>query len=372
MSIDLRSLKSMSKELHVESQKLAATLDQLQAAYRRIGPIRTKATNSLRDVPALTGPVTLPRLAQAKSYMKNAPSLAADKLHTMTESMQRMMGASAAEYLPTVEDVTSGVRSTAQAMRDTAKSTRGGGHILMPPGGATAKFKEIGVDNKGNALAQKATNIITGLHEGYERAVRTPNPVYSHLSPEVLLKEHNLLAGLTGKGATEGRASFQNLREISGEGMTHGSGILARYGEKAAPYAVFGEGKKLPKAMRKDILRNYGDVTRGAASRVTSDLDKLSAASEKKPAPSPAKVLGHTLLGLGTGMGAGYLGMKGADKLLQATRGHGLTPGGAAAVAPFVGGALGMAVPLMHHGVLERMREAHLRRQEEQRDRQNG
>jgi len=91
------------------------------------------------------------------------------------------------------------------------------------------------------------------------------------------------------------------------------------------------------------------------------DRRKTAAAHEEKG--SPAKLLGKSLLGLGAGIGAGYLGAR--------ALGGGMHPSTAAKMAPFVGGALGLATPLMYHGIVERMREEHLKKQEAARVSQN-
>lgn len=91
---------------------------------------------------------------------------------------------------------------------------------------------------------------------------------------------------------------------------------------------------------------------------------RKDAAFEDPKKPSTAKVLGSSLLGMGAGMGLGYGALKGIDALSRASGGKGVPPGLAHAAMPFVGGAVGLAAPLLHYATLERMREEHARKQQ--------
>lgn len=80
----------------------------------------------------------------------------------------------------------------------------------------------------------------------------------------------------------------------------------------------------------------------------------------------PAKTLAKGVLGMGVGMGGGYLGAKGADYLLAKTRGYGLQkPELYFKAIPIAAGVAGMATPFLMQAMLGKMRQNHLARQEQ-------
>ena len=214
-----------SNEFH--PPKTAATLEALQQAYRRIAPVR--ASSAL-------GPVTNQTRAQLRGAVKNIP-----------EELIRRGYSKLPELRPSAERALQ--QHYAGLLAETASTA---GKIVMPPGGFSGYMGSV---PKG---AQRAANIIAGLHEGFERQVppKYVRDFRSHGSPDVIHKEHNLLASLSGPGSAEGRRYFQNIRKYE-EGRDLTGKLLDRYGEKAAPWATYGEGLKLTKAMRKDLMRDW-------------------------------------------------------------------------------------------------------------------
>lgn len=89
----------------------------------------------------------------------------------------------------------------------------------------------------------------------------------------------------------------------------------------------------------------------------------------RKMPEHPAVTAGKSLLGLGVGMGAGYAGMKGLDYALEKTRGRGLPSSKLMWAVPATTAALGIAYPYLHQATVDKMRKAHLDRQEAKRGR---
>jgi hypothetical protein len=251
--------------LHQPEEKVGATLDTLQQAYKRIAPLRNKIKPSakvlehvmeaptpgamgIREMAALNGPGTLPRPAQM-GMLRQRPAIVAENT--------RALGGTTEQVESIIEQGNAQVEGTRQYIGNA------GGAILMPPGGMSgwaARANASGalpIVPPAGAAQQRAANILTGVHEGFERSTKSsPAPYFSHFSPSVIHKEHNMVAGLEGPGAEEGRKYFQGMR-AGGEGPAHAEQLQVMYGDKAAPWATYGQGPKLPKAMRKDMIRNW-------------------------------------------------------------------------------------------------------------------
>lgn len=93
-------------------------------------------------------------------------------------------------------------------------------------------------------------------HELAERSVHPRNihPFYSHLSPEVLLKERNTVARLTGPGSENTKNVMNQARGSSGEAQHLKNLMTSAFKDPRA--AQFLEGnEKVPKAMRKALNR---------------------------------------------------------------------------------------------------------------------
>ena len=251
--------------LHQPEEKVGATLDTLQQAYKRIAPLRNKIKPSakvlehvmeaptpgamgIREMSALNGPGTLPRPAQM-GMLRQRPAIMAENT--------RALGGTAEQVKSMIEQGNAQVEGTRQYIGNA------GGAILMPPGGLSGWAARANANGASpivppaGAAQQRAANILTGVHEGFERSTKSsPAPYFSHFSPSVIHKEHNMVAGLEGPGAEEGRKYFQGMR-AGGEGPAHAEQLQVMYGDKAAPWATYGQGPKLPKAMRKDMIRNW-------------------------------------------------------------------------------------------------------------------
>jgi len=268
-----------------EIMKSAATISELQGAYRRIAPLRTKMSPSshvmtrlvgsatpeavhLRDIGAMMGPQTIPRPGQMGMIRSRVAEEAAN---------MRSLGVPEESIAAAAEQTKARVEQSANLAR------QAGGSILMPQGGVSGWTKKM---QRGQGVApiavpqgpaeQRAANIMTGIHEGFERKVRrSPGTYFSHFKPGVVHDEHNMVAGLTGPGSEEGRAYWQRAR-TGQEGLQHGETLQTLYGDKAQPWMTYGQGPKMTKAMRKDIERRWPEAKEQILNKVRGELEKTA------------------------------------------------------------------------------------------------
>lgn len=116
-----------------------------------------------------------------------------------------------------------------------------------------------GVPRKSGSKATDEINLraliaAAGSHELAERAVKSKDVTRyaSHLSPDVLMKEHNLLSRLEGPGADYTRKVMRGARKISGEAEDMEALLVEAFGPRASQFIQ--EGEKVPSAMRKALL----------------------------------------------------------------------------------------------------------------------
>jgi hypothetical protein len=159
--------------------------------------------------------------------------------------------------------------------KSTAKNIKHyGARTLSPTEMGSAGFGAIGLDegaiskmlpalgNVPRKSGNKSTDKINlralvaaaGSHELAERAVKSKDVTRyaSHLSPDVLMKEHNLLSRLEGPGADYARKVMRNTRRISGEAEDMEALLVEAFGPRASQFIQ--EGEKVPSAMRKALL----------------------------------------------------------------------------------------------------------------------
>lgn len=86
---------------------------------------------------------------------------------------------------------------------------------------------------------------------------------------------------------------------------------------------------------------------------------------EEYSVPShPVKTLAKGVLGLGAGIGAGWLATKGVDKLLKHYRGSGITkPELYYKLLPIAAGVTGLATPFLMNTMQDKMKKDHVERQ---------
>ena len=238
-----------------ELEKVSADLGQLFAKMRKlkgvnIGPSpRAKGTRSLGDL-------------RHRLFMEEAPWQGAD--------IAAVGGG--AVYLPS-RKISKHPRALAhqQAMlqglpkrvatamlRVSEEAEKYPGQVYVDPrvGDMATRWLPGGGGKALTGPGRRALGAVFAGHELAERGVRSKEvaPLASHLSPKVLMIEHNLLSRATGRGSEEAVARLRALREATGE-----ADVMRRFAERALndPRAkqFFEPGEKIPKAMRKALTR---------------------------------------------------------------------------------------------------------------------
>ena len=131
-----------------------------------------------------------------------------------------------------------------------------GGAILVPKGGVEKTMREVSTF-MGREMPQmsgegrKALNIAVGHHEGFERGVTNPMPGHGHLSPEVLMHEHNMMQKMTGPGSSEAKATLGGLRQTVGDMPQLMQGVEHLYGPRGLELV---KNQGFTKAMKKNLI----------------------------------------------------------------------------------------------------------------------
>jgi len=141
-----------------------------------------------------------------------------------------------------------------------ALSSPAKGQVAINPQMLTGTMKALSDQPNVSRIAERgAMTGVGGVHELFERGVNPKNvvPLYSHLAPEVLLKEHNALSKLTGPGADQARKSFRGARKNSGEAEHMRNLLVQEFGPRASQFLE--EGQKVPKGMMKALRKKLRD-----------------------------------------------------------------------------------------------------------------
>lgn len=234
-------------------EKDAATVEALEAGAKRLG-VRTPKPGSALD--GISAAFTIPRRTQYETAAalrgedpaQGSKDLAFFKKHEGNIYMQK---GNVAENI--VEAPASGKVVPPPAIGRFVKSTK------MSPSG------------------HRAANAAFALHEGFERRVKPQNvaPIATHLSPEVLINEHNMVQRMTGPGSREAKSFLTKMRELPGvvdgkaESAALRDGFVARYGPRAEQYLA--AGNKVPAAMRRNYVR--GEANDMRQSQIEDSLD---------------------------------------------------------------------------------------------------
>lgn len=204
-----------------ELEKISASTKEIAAAARRIGHKRAKDPM----VRAVLG-FTIPTAQQTKAFQKVPPP---DFLGKLIPKQ--------------IADRVTQLHSTP-------------GRIVASP---ASDFGSLGaklIKRPVGIRSARAFRNATVVHEGFERSVKTPDwSSMGHLSPEVLLKEHNLLSKLTGPGSKTTRDAMRKMRSAGGETKRLEGQFMDAFQDPRA-LQFLQEGNKVPKAMRKAFLRN--------------------------------------------------------------------------------------------------------------------
>ena len=137
---------------------------------------------------------------------------------------------------------------------------RHGGKIFVGSPKTIAKRmkKRFGHAPERSAGKSALRDVVTA-HESAERKVRPRQFDVNfainrgHGNMDVLMQERNLVGNLTGPGAREASRTIKRVRARTGETKELRDALVARYGPRAQQFMQ--TGRKIPKAMRKDMLR---------------------------------------------------------------------------------------------------------------------
>jgi len=260
-----------------ELEKIAATVAELHAGRNRLGIVRTpvpkipirkselakaegpqiaKLQRKLQEALASKG--TIPAMAISGGGAGAIPTGRMLRVHGMTQMKRNMaqagLSATSAEGQRAIREIQQGIQ---EAVRQPIYSRHGG--MLIQSKGDTAQ--RIGKKLNLPAMSgegRKATNVMIGLHEGFERkAVGRPKeivPGFGHLSPRVIMDETNLVKKMTGPGSDEARALQAAMRSKAGETAALEHALKQVYGQRGVDYV---KEHGYSKAMKKDLMRRY-------------------------------------------------------------------------------------------------------------------
>lgn len=274
-SLAMSPYRFMRDELH--RVKLAASVEQLRAAYRRLSPLRAHVNMPTSPSKKLIAQQEAFHRPSAKTLARSSGSFTAPgSAFKKKELLGEVENAPVNDYIKQL--IAKKVDSTVRQ----AGATTGGRASLQiaPKGGGTKTLQLLAPELDRNLVAkdavgtmkglspdsQKALNLVIGLHEGHEAAavkniLKSKHPkilMASHLHPEVILKEHNMLRNLSGEGAEGARKALQQLRGgAAGEGRAIKNMLEQQYGPRAVEGFSYGakDSPRITKAMRKDLRR---------------------------------------------------------------------------------------------------------------------
>jgi hypothetical protein len=263
-----------------ELHKIAATVEQLHAGRNRLGIVRTPVPKGVPSGLTQAG-IEAASPKKLKAFRKAVVSKGA------VPAMALMGGGAGAIPTPKLMRGASGDRMITQGLRDlkasgfpmsdsdfpkamqsardqVAKVTktplykRHGGMLIQSKGDTAARIGQSLGFGSMSGEGRKASNIMMGLHEGFERkAMGRPKEVargFGHLSPRVIMDEQNLVNKMTGPGSDEARVFQKAMRNKGGETAALEHALKATYGQRGVDYV-----KKhgYTKAMKKDLMRRY-------------------------------------------------------------------------------------------------------------------
>lgn len=143
----------------------------------------------------------------------------------------------------------------AALLNDPGQRAAGGTIHIHPEIAARTAAATAGVPDL-SPQGVRANSAFSVSHELAERAVKPRDALLGyggHLSPDVLMKEHNMLSTLTGPGAEEVRHLTRAMRAGSGEADHLRQAFTTAFRDPRAAQFLE-EGQKIPKAMRNAML----------------------------------------------------------------------------------------------------------------------
>lgn len=258
MLLSISSVRSFWDEI----EKIAAPVEVLRAARKRLGVVRMPIAKGKGDIVERAlrkGNMNAQAVAGGGHGIIPTSKTAAKPAYTraLARANVQAMGHNPDSY------VGSGMRSQVEAMVKEQLSTtfkpltdRHGGKIIQAKGDNARRLHGLGVIPAMSPEGRKATNIGMSLHEGFERKAMGKHiaPGYGHLSPKVIMDESNMLKKMTGPGSDEARTAFADFRQRSGEPRDIENAVSKAYGPKGAE-ALKQHG--FTKAMKKDLMRRF-------------------------------------------------------------------------------------------------------------------
>lgn len=230
-----------------EFAKQAASVEQLQQATKRLGFLR---------VPRVKPTATMAKLeAGVGQHLLHPAEFASLGGGVVTIPSRKQVQAVIPGHMRQLEGLLS--PEQIQEARETFEKTRAFSPVRPIRAQQAGGFsKNQGpFSDKMSGPGYKALNVAGILHEGFESAVK-PGEVamaHGHLSPDVLMKEHNMFSRMTGPGADEARGAMQGIRRSHGDASSLASAMEQTYGRPVI--GTYGEGEKIPKAIRRDFRR---------------------------------------------------------------------------------------------------------------------
>lgn len=216
-------------------EKVAASIEELQEAYRRSNIIK-KSKSLAREIGPGIG--FYPRTGEGLREEIDA--------YKMFKDAKKRAGA----YHESTGGLNEFFKNKIKKRRG-ARKTNIDGHAMSAPGGLLRTQALY----PGPATS-KAINIAGGIHEVHERRIK-PNQASlfgTHRSPKVVFDEHNMLTKMTGKGSAGARDAFRVMRHKAGETQVIRDVVKKSYGKRGWDYIKqFG----YTKAMKKDLLRRF-------------------------------------------------------------------------------------------------------------------
>ena len=241
-------------------EKSAASVDELATGAKRLGILKVPPNKNAIGT-------------SHTSYYSPPPK----KLSLMT-------GYPAAAYPKTNLDnkVVSpgGVGGSSQALRKKVEAVE---KTITEPGVVALDHNARETLRNLSGPGHRAINTVTGLHEGFERAVKPHEiaPIASHISPKVLLDEHNMLSKMTGPGSDEARTIFRDIRNNDQEYDHIKNTMRQMYGDRSLKYLE--EGNKIPSAMKRNLVGRYNAIHRWNIEPIASRFGTKLAAVQSQP-----------------------------------------------------------------------------------------
>jgi hypothetical protein len=220
--------------------KFAATLPELRAAADRIPGV-------IRVAPETPG---LPKRMYRSMAATGTPFASPMLMPPLTPAQSKRMGKDWTALQGKILAPPEGSLASREAF------TRS----FMPPGTPPEEMPPTAPK-----WMHRGADSIELLHEAAERKAFAKNRalprINSHKDMSVVLNDNNIAAGLRGRGSATLKKHF--LKDREAEGATTSNVIQQIYGKQH----TFGE-SKIPKAMRKDILRHLEEMPRSASKKL--------------------------------------------------------------------------------------------------------